>query len=211
MAAYCKGLAKTKTLNESNGKLPGQNEYFMAKQYPAITDKLSAFIADQKIFFVGTAAENGRVNISPKGMDSLRVINENRVVWLNVTGSGNETSAHTQIVNRITIMFCSFSGTPMILRLYGKVREITSADEEWGELYSLFPPMPGSRQIFDVDIDLVQTSCGMGVPFFDYSEDRDLLNNWASSRGEDGIKDYWEESNQLSIDGFQTNILKKNL
>jgi len=167
MATYCKGSGKT--LNENNGRLPDQNEYFMAKQYPAIPDKLSAFIADQKIFFVGTAAEYGRVNISPKGMDSLRVINENRVVWLNVTGSGNETSAHTQ----------TFSGNPMILRLYGKVREITSADEEWNELYSLFPPIPGSRQIFDVDIDLVQTSCGMGVPFFDYSEDRDLLNNWA--------------------------------
>ncbi len=183
----------------------------MAKQYTALTDKLSAFIAGQKIFFVGTAAEKGRVNISPKGMDSFRVMNENRVVWLNVTGSGNETSAHTQIVNRITIMFCSFAGSPMILRLYGKVREITAADKEWGDLYSLFAPTPGARQIFDVDIDLVQTSCGTGVPLFDYSDDRDLLNNWAIKKGGDGIKKYWEESNQLSIDGFQTNILKKNI
>jgi len=183
----------------------------MAKQYSGLTDKLSAFIADQKIFFVGTAAEKGRVNISPKGMDSLRVINKNRVVWLNVTGSGNETSAHTQIVNRMTIMFCSFSGNPMTLRLYGKSREITSTDEEWNELYSLFTPIPGSRQIFDLDIELVQTSCGMGVPLFDYSDDRDLLNNWAIKRGEDGIKKYWEESNQLSIDGFPTNIVTKNV
>ncbi|NOY17152.1 MAG: pyridoxamine 5'-phosphate oxidase family protein [Gammaproteobacteria bacterium] len=182
----------------------------MAKQYPGITDELSAFIADQKIFFVGTAAERGRVNISPKGMDSLRVINENRVVWLNLTGSGNETSAHIQQINRMTIMFCSFSGKPVILRLYGGAREITSEDEEWRELYSLFSPIPGSRQIFDIDVDLVQTSCGMGVPLFDYSDDRDLLNDWARQKGKEGIKKYWEENNQLSIDGFQTNILKKN-
>ena len=182
----------------------------MAKQYSALTDTLSAFIADQKVFFVGTAAKTGRVNISPKGMDSLRVVNRNRVVWLNVTGSGNETSAHTQQLNRITIMFCSFSGKPMILRLYGRAREITPAEEEWKELYSLFTPLPGARQIFDVEIDLVQTSCGMGVPLFDYSDDRDLLNNWADKRGEDAIRQYWDEKNQLSIDGFQTNIVKKN-
>ncbi len=180
----------------------------MAKQYPAITEKLAAFIAEQKIFFVGTAAEKGRVNISPKGMDSLRVINEHRVVWLNVTGSGNETSAHIQQVNRMTIMFCAFAGSPMILRLYGMVREITPADDEWAKLYSLFSPLPGSRQIFDLKVDLVQTSCGSGVPLFDYSDERDLLNNWASKKGEEGIKKYWEEKNQLSIDGYQTNIIK---
>lgn len=180
----------------------------MAKQYPDINDNLSTFIADQKVFFVGTAAETGRVNISPKGMDSLRVVNKNRIVWLNVTGSGNETSAHIQRINRMTLMFCAFSGKPMILRLYGEVREVTTKDADWDELISLFSPLPGSRQIFDMDIDLVQTSCGMGVPLFDYSDDRDLLNNWATKRGKEGIKDYWQEKNQLSIDGFHTRINK---
>jgi len=181
----------------------------MAQQYSTITEKLSAFIAEQKIFFIGTAAESGRVNISPKGMDSLRVVSENRVVWLNLTGSGNETSAHLQQVNRMTIMFCAYDGSPMILRLYGEAREIMSTDSEWKELYSLFPQNPGSRQIFDMKIDMVQTSCGMGVPLYNYADDRDLLNNWATKRGETGIKDYWEEKNQKSIDGFQTNILNK--
>ena len=181
----------------------------MAKQCPAITDKLSAFIADQKMFFVGTAAEVGRVNISPKGMDSLRVINQNRVVWLNLTGSGNETAAHINQLNRMTIMFCAFNGEPMMLRLYGKAREIKPGDNEWAKLYSLFTPLPGSRQIFDLEVEMVQTSCGMAVPLFNFEEQRDQLNNWADKKGEEGIKKYWEDNNQVSLDGFPTNIIKK--
>ncbi|MFW2440703.1 MAG: pyridoxamine 5'-phosphate oxidase family protein [Arenicellales bacterium] len=181
----------------------------MAKQYPAITDKLSEFIADQKIFFVGTAAEKGRVNISPKGMDSLRIINENRVVWLNVTGSGNETAAHIKRLNRMTIMFCAFSDGPIILRLYGNAREIKPGEDEWTELYSLFTPLPGSRQIFDLEVDMVQTSCGMAVPLFNFEGEREQLNNWAEKKGDEGIKQYWKDKNQLSLDGFATNIVKK--
>ncbi len=181
----------------------------MAKQYPAITDKLSAFSADQKIFFVGTAAEEGRVNISPKGMDSLRVINQNRVVWLNLTGSGNETAAHINQLNRMTIMFCAFNGEPMILRLYGNAREIKPGDNEWAELYSLFTPLPGSRQIFDLEVEMVQTSCGMAVPLFNFEEERKQLNNWADKKGEEGIKKYWEDNNQVSLDGLPTYIIKK--
>ena len=182
----------------------------MSKTYPAITEKLHTFIEQQQMFFVATAAQQGRVNISPKGLDSLRVLNDKRVVWLNLTGSGNETSAHLQQANRITIMFCSFSGTPMILRLYGKAREITHNDPEWDKLHSLFSTLPGSRQIFDIEIELVQTSCGTGVPLFDFVDDRDQLSSWAIKKGEKGIRKYWKDKNQVSLDGFATNIMKKN-
>ena len=124
----------------------------MAKFYTQLDDKLTEFIEQQKMYFVATADTDGRINVSPKGMDSLRVLGPKRVAWLNLTGSGNETSAQLQQVNRMTLMFCSFSGDPLILRLYGKAREITSADKDWDELYSLFSPLPGSRQIFDLNI-----------------------------------------------------------
>ncbi len=162
----------------------------MGQQYSEISDKIIQFIKEQKIFFVGTATSDSRVNISPKGMDSLKVLSCNRIVWLNVTGSGNETSVHIQQNNRMTIMFVAFEGKPMILRIYGKAKVIHKNDFEWDELFSLFSPIPGARQIFDLTVDLVQTSCGMAVPFFDYVEERTLLNNWATKQGEEGLKEY---------------------
>lgn len=182
----------------------------MGQQYSEISDKLKQFIEAQKIFFVATATENSRVNISPKGMDSLRVLDKNRVIWLNVTGSGNETAAHIQEKTRMTLMFTAFEGSPMILRLYGNANVIHKNDSEWNELYSLFDSMPGARQIFDLTVDLVQTSCGMSVPFYDYVRERDQLNEWASKKGAEGIKDYWEQKNQISLDGVLTDILNKN-
>lgn len=182
----------------------------MGKQYSEISDKLKQFIEDQKIFFVGTATADSRINVSPKGMDSLRILNASRVVWLNVTGSGNETSAHIQENPRMTLMFAAFEGNPMILRLYGNARVIHKNDPEWKDLYSLFRPLPGARQIFDLTVELVQTSCGMGVPFYDYAGEREQLNEWANKKGEDGIKAYWEEKNQESLDGKPSHIVKKN-
>jgi len=182
----------------------------MGQRYTEISDKLIQFIEAQKIFFVGTATDDGRVNISPKGMDSLRVLNKNRVVWLNVTGSGNETAAHVQENPRMTIMFAAFEGSPMILRLYGNANVIHNNETEWNELYSLLNPIPGARQIFDLTVDLVQTSCGMAVPFFEYVEERDQLKNWASKKGDSGIKEYWLEKNQISLDGKPTYIKDKN-
>jgi len=182
----------------------------MGQRYTEISDKLKHFIEEQKMFFVGTATAESRVNISPKGMDSLRVLGKNRVVWLNVTGSGNETSAHVQENPRMTVMFCAFEGNPMILRLYGNANVIHKNDAKWNELYSLFNPIPGARQIFDLNIDLVQTSCGMAVPLYDYVEERQQLNNWASKKGAAGIKKYWLEKNQLSLDGKPTYIKDKN-
>ncbi len=183
----------------------------MGQQYTEISDKLINFIEQQKLFFVGTAGQEGRVNISPKGMDSFRVLDANRVIWLNVTGSGNETAAHVQQLPRMTVMFTAFEGKPMILRLYGQANVIHKTDPEWDELYAQFPPMPAARQIFDLSVDLVQSSCGMSVPYYDYVGEREQLTDWAIKKGEDGIKDYWQKKNQVSLDGVETNILAKNI
>lgn len=179
----------------------------MAKKYNSIEKPIQAFIAQQKMFFVGTAAPDGRVNIPPKGMDSLRVLNENRVVWLNLTGSGNETAAHLLESDRMTIMFCAVEGKPLILRLYGHATAVHPRDEAWDELISLFPSHFGARQIFDMQVDLVQTSCGFGVPLFNYVGERDHLHNWSEKKGQTGIEEYWEEKNQISLDGKSTGIL----
>jgi hypothetical protein len=182
----------------------------MAKQYESLSEKHISFIAEQKIFFVGTATVDSRVNISPKGMDSFRVLDRNRIAWQNLTGSGNETAAHVQLLPRMTIMFCSFEGAPQILRLYGKAKAVHKSDAEWGELYGLFEPLPGTRQIFDMHIEMVQTSCGMAVPLYSYESDRDELLNWAAKQGEVGIAKYWRDKNQQSIDGIQTGVVEKN-
>lgn len=180
----------------------------MSKFYTKITSKLEKFIEAQKIFFVATAPEEGRINLSPKGMDSFKVMNENRVLWLNVTGSGNETAAHLLENQRITMMFCSFEKVPNILRLYGKGKEIKPTDAAWKELVSLFPETPGTRQIFDIAIDSAQTSCGMSIPFFEYQGERNDLNNWAREQGKEKMEQYWKDKNQTSIDGQPTNLLK---
>lgn len=180
----------------------------MGKQFESISIKQQDFIKQQKIFFVATATKESRINLSPKGMDSLRILDENRLVWLNLTGSGNETAAHLLEDTRMTIMFCAFEGNPMILRTYGNAKIYHQKDKEWGDLISLFPPSAGARQIIDLKIDLVQQSCGMSIPYFDFKEDRNQLKDWAENKGEDGIKKYWKEKNQKSIDGNPTHILE---
>jgi hypothetical protein len=180
----------------------------VAKFYTELDGRLREFIEEQKIFFVGTAGQEGRVNVSPKGMDSLRVLNANRLIWLNLTGSGNETAAHVLEQLRMTLMFCAFEGSPLILRVYGKAKAIHLRDEDWAEYISRFPEYPGSRQIFLLDIESAQTSCGFAVPNYQYQEDREDLVNWAEKTGEDGVNNYWKEKNQLSIDGKPTRIFK---
>ena len=123
----------------------------MGRQYDTLTDKHIAFITAQKMFFVSTAAETGRVNVSPKGMDSLRVVNNKQVLWLNVTGSGNETSAHVQQKKRMTVMFCAFNGPPIILRLYGSAKVIHQNDVEWASLFTRFPPLHAARSLHHFD------------------------------------------------------------
>ena len=178
----------------------------MGQQFSDISERLRTFIEAQHVYFVGTAARDGRVNISPKGLDSLRVLGPDLVVWLNGTGSGNETAAHLLDVPRMTIMFCSFDAKPLILRLYGTARAIHAGDAEWTDLLALFPPMQGSRNIFVLDIDLVQTSCGFGVPFMDFQADRETMAQWAAKKGADGVAAYQQEKNRVSLDGLPTGL-----
>jgi hypothetical protein len=180
----------------------------MAKVFDQITDQLQDFIAAQQIYFVATAplAAEGHVNLSPKGLDSLRILSPNRVAYLDLTGSGNETSAHLQENGRITLMFCAFEGAPLILRLYGQGRTVLPESGEWIVLSALFPTIPGARQIIVAEIDRVQTSCGTGVPFYEFQGHRDAIVNWALKKGEQGMQDYWYEKNRVSIDGLPTPI-----
>lgn len=178
----------------------------MAKQFPEITDRFSTFIAAQSMYFVATAASDGRVNLSPKGLDSLRVLGPNRVAWLNLTGSGNETSAHLLDNPRMTLMFCSFDREPLILRLYGTAREVQPKDPDWDELYREFPPHISARQIYDMTVDLVQTSCGFGVPLMSVESERVLLDTWAEKKGPEGVAEYWQQKNLSSIDGMPTKL-----
>jgi hypothetical protein len=167
------------------------------------------FIKAQKMFFVATAAATGRVNVSPKGLDSLRVLGPGRLVWLNLTGSGNETAAHLQAQNRITLMFCAFEGDPMILRVYGSATLLHPRDEAWQDQIGLFPVMAGSRQIVDVAIERVEASCGSGVPFYAYKGQRGKtqLVPFYDKMDDEKLRQYWSRKNASSIDGLPTNIL----
>ncbi len=178
----------------------------MGKLYDRITPELVDFVAAQRMFFVATAAADGRVNVSPKGLDSFRVLGPNRVAWLNGTGSGNETAAHLAAVNRMTLMFCSLEERPWILRLYGTARTVQPGDADWAELSGLFPPLLGARQVFDVAVDSCQTSCGFGVPLFDYVGQRDLMPSWAERKGPDGLRRYQREKNAVSLDGLDAHL-----
>lgn len=179
----------------------------MAKQFPHLTEDHRRIIAAQHLFFVGTAAREGSVNVSPKGMDCLRILSDNRVIWLSVTGSGNETAGHLADSPRMTLMFTSFDTRPVILRLYGTAKAIHPHDAQWSDLIGHFPALPGARQIYDMQLTLVQTSCGFAVPFYEHKGPRDTLKTWAEAQGPDGVHRYWAEKNQHTIDGFPTGIL----
>ena len=178
----------------------------MGKKFNSISDKIKDFIEKQKIFFVGTASADGRVNVSPKGGDTFRVLAENRVIWLNLTGSGNETAAHLAEQDRMTIMFCSFEGKPLILRLYGQAKIYNNGHEEYEKHINHFTDFAGSRQIVDMHVVLVQTSCGMAVPFMDFKAEREELNKWSEKKGEMKLQQYWQEKNTVSIDGKPIDI-----
>ena len=178
----------------------------MAKFYPALDDKLKAFIARQHLFFVATAPNDGRINLSPKGLDGLRVLDDKRVAYLDLTGSGNETAAHLLADGRMTLMFCAFEGDPLILRLYGRGRTVRPADSEWATFAPLFPTLPGTRQIILLEIESLQTSCGAGVPLYEYQGERQELVRWAEKKGEQGVRDYQHEKNRVSIDGLPSGL-----
>jgi len=178
----------------------------MANVFDCITDTLQDFIAAQQVFFVATAplSPTGHVNISPKGFDSFRLLSPNRVAYVDLTGSGNETSAHLQENGRITLMFCAFQEPPRILRLYGRGSTVLPNSPDWETLYPLFPAIAGVRQIIVAEIDRVQTSCGMGVPLYDPVGQREALVQWAEKTGAEGLEDYWRRKNYVSIDGLPT-------
>ena len=178
----------------------------MSEKFSELTQSHIDFIEKQQIYFVASAAETGFVNVSPKGMDSLRVINQNKVTWLNLSGSGNETAAHVLENDRMTIMFCSFDKTPLILRLYGNAKVFHKEHSHWDSLAGLFPEYLGARQIFEMDIKLVQTSCGFAVPYYDFIDERPTLLKSAEKKGVEGLKSYWKEKNTMSLDGKDTGI-----
>jgi len=175
----------------------------MGKVLESITPDLAAFIEAQPLFFVATApvSAEGHVNLSPKGLDCLRVLSPSRVAYLDLTGSGNETAAHLAENGRITFMFCAFAGPPRILRLYGAGSVALPGSPEWAALIGHFPTYPGARQIIVAEITRVQTSCGYAVPLMRYTRQRDTLLRWADAKG-DALPRYRKEKNATSIDGL---------
>jgi len=179
----------------------------MAKFFTKLNPEHRNFINQQNIFFTATATDQGRINISPKGMDTFCCLSETVFAYLDLTGSGNETAAHLEHDGRITIMFCSFEKQPLILRIYGRGTIVHRRDDEWEKYYSSFKPQLGARQIVLLNIEGVQTSCGFSIPFYEYKEERPTLIEWAKKKGEEGLATYWEEENQTSIDGLPTHLL----
>jgi hypothetical protein len=178
----------------------------MAKFFDALTDSLIRFIEKQHMFFVASAPAEGRVNLSPKGMDTFRCLDENTVAYLDLTGSGNETAAHIHENGRITIMLCSYGDEPLILRIYGRGEVVRPGDSRWDELAQHFDVLPGARQIVVTHIDSVQTSCGFAVPRYDFVEHRQKLVRWAEKKGDEGLVEYRQKKNATSIDGAPTGL-----
>jgi hypothetical protein len=178
----------------------------MSNWYKGITPELAQFIAQQKVFFVATAPTEGRINLSPKGMDTFRVLSPKRAIYLDITGSGNETAAHLVDNGRITIMFCSFDKTARIARLYGHGRPIHRRDANWNEYLAIFPSEPGVRQIMEIDVEAAMTSCGYGVPWMENLSERDTLRKYWEKRDQQTLVAYQHKENERSIDGLPTGL-----
>lgn len=176
----------------------------MGLAWRTIPDDMRAFIEAQKLFFVATAPRDGRVNLSPKGLDTLRVLDDRTVTYLDLTGSGNETAAHVHENGRMTMLFCAFSGEALTLRLYGRAELIRPDHAEWPQLRSMFSDFPGVRQIFRLNVDSVATSCGWSIPVVGAMSERSELLEWADAKGEDGLEAYRLTNNVVSIDGLPT-------
>jgi hypothetical protein len=180
----------------------------MGKVLEEIDKSLVEFIAAQPLFFVATAplSADGHINLSPKGLDTFRLLDPHRVAYLDLTGSGNETSAHLLENQRITFLFCAFSGAPRILRLYGRGRCVLPTSDEWPALALHFQSLPGARQIVVAQIERVQTSCGFAVPLLDFVGQRAALTDWAAAKGADGLETYRQTKNLRSVDGLPTSL-----
>jgi hypothetical protein len=178
----------------------------MSQFAESISEEVAEFIRAQHVFFVATAplSAGARINLSPKGLDCFRILSPNRVAYLDLTGSGNETAAHLLENGRITFMFCAFDGKPNILRLYGRGRTIQKSSDEWPDLAAQFVLYPGTRQIVACEVDKVQTSCGLAVPKMQFEEHRDGLLKRAAAKGDEGMDAYRQKKNRRSIDGIPT-------
>lgn len=174
----------------------------MAKVHPEITPELAEWIEAQPLFFIASAplSAHGHVNVSPRGLDTLRILDPNQVAFLDLTGSGNESAAHITENARTTLMFCAFTGPPRILRLYGEGEVLLPGDADWDALRARFPALPGARQIIRVLVTRVQTSCGYGVPLMEYLGQREDLPAWAEKKGEANLGAYRADKNASSID-----------
>ena len=178
------------------------------------TNKLSKkdieFIEKQKIFFVSTAPKNGKINLSPKGLDdTFKIIDENKILWLNYFGSGNETAAHLLEDSRMTIMFCAFEGEANILRLYCKAKAIQEKDKNWDDYIKYFSISRAARQVFEVTIESVNNSCGMGVPLYDFISQRNELTNYYDNTSKEEHIAYMKKKNQISFDGKPTKLFEE--
>jgi Pyridoxamine 5'-phosphate oxidase len=172
----------------------------MGRVYDEISEEQALWIGEQPMFFVATAAPDAHVNVSPRGLDTFRVLGPNRVAWLDLTGSGVETIAHLRADGRITLMFCAFGGPPKILRLYGQGEVREPGDAGYDELRPRFPDLPGERAIIDVSVGRIADSCGFGVPRLDLVGPRDQLLTSAESKGPEKMAEYRKLRNTRSID-----------
>jgi len=188
----------------AGGAKSGGGAQPMSQKFPALEPQHKAFIVRQKIYFVASAAPEGRVNVSPKGMASFAVLGDNCVAYLDCTGSGSETRAHLLVLPRLTIMFTAFEGDPVVLRLYEKGHSFLRGSAEYAALLPHFEEMPGARQIVRLDVDSVHTSCGMAVPYFDYRGERENLARHWTRLGLANLRKYWVQKNMVSIDGLPT-------
>lgn len=173
----------------------------MADFFDALTEAHIAMIGRQPVFFVATAAAEGRINLSPKGYDAFRVLSPRRVAWLDLGGSGNETNAHLIEDGRITVMFCNFEQPALILRIYGRGRPVLPWERDWDEFAAHFTLLPGTRQIFDIEVESVQTSCGYGVPLMQLERERPTLLK-AHAKADPGIWAGRARNARASIDGL---------
>jgi Pyridoxamine 5'-phosphate oxidase len=176
----------------------------MAKFYTELDEHLRSFIAAQHIFFNASAPNQGRINLSPKGLDTFRILSDQRVAYLDLTGSECETAAHLAENGRLTLMFCSFDEKPLIVRLYGKGSIVRPRDPQWQEFRGLFPAIPGDRQIIVLDIESIMTTCGFAVPRYEFISEREQLVEFTCNMGEEKMNEYRQRKNQVSIDGLPT-------
>ncbi len=178
----------------------------MADKFDMLHQKHIEFIEQQQIFFVASAGCEGLINLSPKGMDTLKIIDSSKLVWLNYIGSGNETAAHINQNSRLTIMFCSFEKKPLILKVFGRAEEVRSTHSDFSKYSNHFNNIRGARQIFVVEIDSVLTSCGYGVPLYEFKSQRDTLTKWLDNKSNDELQEYQQKNNTISLDGVKIDI-----